>query len=79
MVGAMHHSTGSYELVVAAIAAAAIGFVIDSIFGIVPLFTLLFAIIGFVGATYSIWLKYRASMASAGARRTARAEASNAG
>jgi len=72
--GAMHRSTGSYELVVAAIAAAALGFWIDSVLGIVPVFTLIFAIAGFVGAAYSIWQTYQAQMATANEERTARSD-----
>lgn len=69
---AMRHSTGSYELVIAAIAAAGLGFWIDSVIGIVPVFTLIFAIAGFVGAGYSIYLKYQEKMATENADRTAR-------
>lgn len=72
---AMRHSTGSYELVVAAIAAAGLGFWIDSVLGIVPVFTLVFAIAGFVGAGYSIYLSYQAQMAIENADRTSRRSA----
>jgi len=59
---AMRHSTGSYELVVAAIAAAGLGFWIDTVLGIVPVLTVIFAIAGFTGAGYSIYLSYQAKM-----------------
>lgn len=72
LAGALHHSTGSYELVVAAIAAAALGFWIDTVLGLRPLFTLIFAISGFIGAGYSIWIQYQAKMADADAERTER-------
>jgi len=72
LTGALHHSTGSYELVVAAIAAAGLGFWIDSVLGIRPVLTLTFAIAGFIGAGYSLFLKYRDQMATADADRTAR-------
>jgi len=72
LVGAMHHSTGSYELVVAALAAAGLGFWIDYVFGIVPLFTLIFAIAGFIGAGYSIYLQYQAQMETQNADRASR-------
>ena len=74
---AMRHSTGSYELVIAAIAAAGLGFWIDSMIGIVPVFTLIFAIAGFVGAGYSIYLKYQEKMATENADRTARSSSKN--
>jgi F0F1-type ATP synthase assembly protein I len=73
----MRHSTGSYELVIAAIAAAGLGFWIDSVIGIVPVFTLIFAIAGFVGAGYSIYLKYQEKMATENADRTARSSSKN--
>ena len=69
---AMRHSTGSYELVIAAIAAAGLGFWIDSVLGIVPVLTLIFALAGFVGAGYSIYLQYQAKMATENADRNAR-------
>lgn len=69
---ALHHSTGSYELVVAAIAAAGLGFWIDSVLGIRPVLTLTFAIIGFIGGGYSLYLRYRDQMATADASRAAR-------
>lgn len=72
LVGAMHHSTGSYELVVAALAAAGLGFWIDYVLGIVPVFTLIFAIVGFIGAGYSIYLRYQEQMETENADRTAR-------
>ena len=72
LAGAMHHSTGSYELVVAAIAAAAVGFWIDNVLGLVPVFTLIFAIAGFIGAGYSIYLKYREQMQAAEVDRSTR-------
>ncbi len=70
--GAMHRSTGSYELVVAAMAAAGLGFWIDSVLGIVPVLTLVFALAGFVGAGYSIWQTYQTQMATANEERIAR-------
>ncbi len=79
LTGALHHSTGSYELVVAAFAAAALGFWIDTVLGIRPILTLIFAVFGFVGAGYSIYLRYQAQMAVAEADRTARRAAPKAG
>lgn len=72
LTGALHDSTGSYELVVAALAAAGLGFLIDRAFGILPVFTLVFAIVGFVGAGYSLYLQYSAKMGTISAERSAR-------
>lgn len=72
LTGALHDSTGSYELVIAAIAAAGFGFLIDRAFGIVPVFTLVFAVIGFIGAGYSLWLQYTQKMARVTGDRTTR-------
>lgn len=69
---AMRHSTGSYELVIAAIAAAGLGFWIDYVLGLVPLFTLIFAIAGFIGAGYSLYLQYQEKMTTENAERDAR-------
>ena len=65
LVGVMHQSTGSYELVIAAIAAAAVGFGIDHLLGLTPVFTLIFAIAGFVGAGYSLYANYQQQMQAA--------------
>ncbi len=78
LTGALHDSTGSYELVVAALAAAGFGYLIDRAFGIVPVFTLVFAVAGFIGAGYSLYLQYSAKMGTASAERSARVTASEA-
>lgn len=69
---ALHQSSGSYELVIAALAAAGLGFWIDYVVGTMPLFTLIFAVAGFIGAGYSLWLKYQAQMAAAEVERDER-------
>lgn len=72
---ALNDSTGSYELVIAAAGAAGFGWLIDRAFGLFPLFTLIFAVIGFIGAGYSLWLQYQARMETVSAERTARVAA----
>lgn len=72
LTGALNRSTGSYELVVAALGAAGFGYLIDRAFGIIPFFTLLFAFIGFIGAGYSLYLDYTKNMNAVSAERTAR-------
>lgn len=74
MVGAMHHSTGSFELVGGAIVAACVGFALDRVLGLTPVLTTVFALAGFAGATYSIWFNYRTKMAVAHADRAQRRE-----
>lgn len=70
--GALHDSTGGFELVIGALAAAGLGFLIDRAVGTTPLITIIFAVVGFIGATISIYYRYRATMDSADASRTAR-------
>ena len=62
---ALNQSTGSYELVFAAIAAAGVGYLIDRGLGTSPVFLVAFALAGFIGAAYSIKLNYEAKMKAA--------------
>ena len=52
--------------------AALVGFGIDRVLDTTPLFTLVFALVGFLGATYSILLSYQSRMKDAEAVRTLR-------
>lgn len=72
MVVALHRSSGSYELVIGAVAAGFVGLGIDSLVGTRPIFTLLFAMAGFIGAGYSIWMNYQLSMQVENERRLER-------
>jgi len=58
----MHKSTGSYELVLSPLILALIGFGIDHLFGTLPLFTIVFATLGLVGAVIKIYFGYVAEM-----------------
>ena len=69
---AMNHSTGAYELIIGAIAAAAFGGLIDWAFGTFPLFMVTFFVIGFFGASAGIYYRYKAAMESAGTERAGR-------
>ena len=60
----VHRSSGSFELVLGAVLFSLIGLVVDRSVGTLPLFTMLFAFAGFVGATISIYYRYKAQMAS---------------
>ena len=62
MVGALHRSSGSFELVFGAAIAAVVGFGLDRLIGTTPLLTIVFAVAGLIGATYSIVFNYRAKM-----------------
>lgn len=78
LTAALNDSTGSYELVIAAAAAAGFGWLIDRAFGIFPLFTLLFAIAGFIGAGFSLYLQYQSRMETVSEERSARVEGTSA-
>ena len=72
LVGALHNSSGSFELVAGAVVAALVGFGIDSLLGLTPIFTVIFAVAGLLGATYSILFAYRTRMEAAATDRTLR-------
>lgn len=78
MVGALHRSSGSFELVGGAVIAALVGFGLDRLFGLTPVLTLLFAVAGLVGASYSIWLNYQINMAAAADDRAQRRDGGSA-
>lgn len=61
----VERSSGSYELVLASALIALVGFGIDSWLGTLPLFTLIFAFIGFIGSSASLYFRYQAEMAKA--------------
>jgi F0F1-type ATP synthase assembly protein I len=58
----MHKSTGSYELVLSPLLLALIGFGLDHWLGTLPLFTIVFATLGLVGAVIKIYFGYAAEM-----------------
>lgn len=59
---AVNHSTGSFELLCGAAIFALVGFGIDSWANTSPWFTLIFALIGFVGAAGALRLRYQDKM-----------------
>lgn len=65
----VEQSSGSYELVLSAVLIGLVGFGIDSWLGTMPVFTLVFAFIGFVGAGAALYYRYQAEMARAAAVR----------
>ncbi|MSZ52400.1 MAG: hypothetical protein F2597_06705 [Actinobacteria bacterium] len=58
----MNRSAGGYELVFSPLILALIGFGIDKLFGTVPVFTVLFAVLGLIGVVVKIYFNYRAEM-----------------
>jgi F0F1-type ATP synthase assembly protein I len=58
----MNRSAGGYELVFSPLILALIGFGIDKLLGTVPVFTVLFAVLGLVGVVVKIYFNYRAEM-----------------
>lgn len=58
----VHHSSGSFELVLGAVLFALAGLVVDRWLGTTPWLTVILAIAGFAGATISIAARYRTTM-----------------
>lgn len=56
---AAHKSTGSFELVLGPVLMALLGLVIDRWLGTAPLFILLFTVWGLIGASVSLYFRYR--------------------
>jgi len=58
----MHRTTGGYELAFSPLLLALIGYGIDRWLNTVPLFTVIFAVIGLVGAVIKLYYSYRSEM-----------------
>jgi len=58
----MHKSTGSYELVFSPLLLALIGYGLDRWLGTLPIFTIICAVVGLVGACIKIYYGYVAEM-----------------
>jgi F0F1-type ATP synthase assembly protein I len=58
----MGRTTGGYELVFSPLLLALIGYGIDRLLGTVPLFTIIFAVLGVIGAVTKIYFQYRTEM-----------------
>ncbi len=59
----LRHSSGSFELVLSAAILALVGYAIDRRLGTTPWFTVGLAVFGAVGATVSLYYRYRHRMA----------------
>lgn len=58
----VHRSTGAYELVFSPLLLALVGYGLDRWFGIVPVLTVIFALVGVGGAVTKIYVQYRDEM-----------------
>ena len=58
----VHRSSGSFELVIGAVLFSLIGLLVDRSTGTTPLFVLVFAFAGFLGAAISIYYRYKAAV-----------------
>lgn len=67
--GTTNRSSGSFELVGGAAAFSLIGYLVDSLSGLVPVFTIAFAVLGFTGAATSLYFRYVAEMSRLGEER----------
>lgn len=62
LVSDVRRSTGGFELVLSPLLLALIGFGLDRLFGITPVLTVLFAVLGFAGAVTIIVIGYDREM-----------------
>ena len=62
LTGHVNQSTGGYELVLSAVVFGLIGWWLDRRLGWTPFLLVSFTILGFVGATVSIYYRYRAQI-----------------
>ncbi len=58
----VRRSSGAYELVVAAVLMGLLGFGLDLWLGLLPILTIVLGLIGFIGASISIFYRYREAM-----------------
>lgn len=58
----MGRTTGGYELVFSPMLLALIGYGLDRLFGTVPVLTIIFGVLGLVGAVTKMYFRYRSEM-----------------
>ncbi|HEY6532153.1 MAG TPA: AtpZ/AtpI family protein [Acidimicrobiales bacterium] len=58
----MHRTTGGFELVFSPLILALLGYGLDRLFGTVPVFTVVFAVVGLAGAVAKLFFTYRFEM-----------------
>lgn len=59
----MHNSSGSFELVLSAVFLGLLGYFVDGWLGMRPVFMIVFTILGFLGATASVYYRYKHEIA----------------
>jgi hypothetical protein len=63
--GLFHQSHGSFDLVLAPVMLSLLGLGLDKATGLLPFFTVTFAILGAIGAAAKLYYGYRAATATA--------------
>ena len=58
----MHRTTGGFELVFSPLLLALVGYGLDRLLGTLPVFTIIFAVVGLVGAVVKLYFTYRYEM-----------------
>jgi F0F1-type ATP synthase assembly protein I len=58
----MYKHSGGYELAFSPVLLALVGYVLDRLFGTVPVLTITFAVLGLVGAVIKLYYGYKAEM-----------------
>jgi len=58
----MHRTTGGFELVFSPLLLALVGYGLDRLLGTLPVFTIVFAVVGLAGAVVKLYFTYRYEM-----------------
>lgn len=58
----MHRTTGGFELVFSPLILALLGYGLDRLLGTLPVFTIVFAVVGLAGAVAKLFFTYRVEM-----------------
>jgi F0F1-type ATP synthase assembly protein I len=58
----MHRTTGGFELVFSPLILALLGYGLDRLFGTLPVFIIVFAVVGLAGAVAKLYFGYRVEM-----------------
>jgi len=58
----MHRTTGGFELVFSPLLLALVGYGLDRLLGTLPVFTIIFAVVGLAGAVVKLYFTYRYEM-----------------
>jgi F0F1-type ATP synthase assembly protein I len=58
----MHRTTGGFELVFSPLLLALLGYGLDRLLGTLPVFTIIVAVVGVVGAVVKLYFTYRYEM-----------------